>query len=159
MARPGGHVIGLERWACCQDGPSEKATSQLGLAQVVAEADRVLEDNGTVKETKAVLRRWSSTWVGVARAVKVLSSGKAQKIYPGKWTLSGKKDELQQKLREFVEAGLRALSEIRKRFSCDAGQSNQKGLGRGRWFVRTAGVCESSWPARIPTRHRSRSRR
>ncbi|CAJ1412313.1 unnamed protein product, partial [Effrenium voratum] len=84
-------------------GPSEKATSQLGLAQVVAEADRVLEDNGTVKETKAVLRGWSSTWVGVARAVKVLSSGKAQKIYPGKWTLSGKKDELQQKLREFVE--------------------------------------------------------
>ncbi|CAJ1363453.1 unnamed protein product, partial [Effrenium voratum] len=73
------------------------------LEEVVAEADRVLEDNGTVKETKAVLRRWSSTWVGVARAVKVLSSGKAQKIYPGKWTLSGKKDELQQKLREFVE--------------------------------------------------------
>ena len=59
------------------------------------------------KETKAVLRRWSSTRVGVARAVKVLSSGKAQKIYPGKWTLSGLKDELQQKLREFVEeAGL-----------------------------------------------------
>ena len=85
----------------------EKATSQLGLAQVVAEADRLLEDNGTAKETKAVLRRWSSTWVGVARAVKVLSSGKAQKIYPGKWTLSGLKDELQQKLREFVEeAGL-----------------------------------------------------
>ncbi|CAJ1360545.1 unnamed protein product, partial [Effrenium voratum] len=52
--------------------------------RVVAEADRVLEDNGTVKETKAVLR-------------------KAQKIFPGKWTLSGKKDELQQKLREFVE--------------------------------------------------------
>ncbi|CAJ1349768.1 unnamed protein product, partial [Effrenium voratum] len=51
---------------------------------VVAEADRVLEDNGTAKETKAVLR-------------------KAQKIYPGKWTLSGLKDELQQKLREFVE--------------------------------------------------------
>ncbi|CAJ1417215.1 unnamed protein product [Effrenium voratum] len=48
-------------------GPSEKATSQLGLAQVVAEADRVLEDNGTVKETKAVLRRWSSTW---AKATK-----------------------------------------------------------------------------------------
>ncbi|CAJ1384716.1 unnamed protein product [Effrenium voratum] len=54
------------------------------LEEVVAEADRVLEDNGTVKETKAVLR-------------------KAQKIYPGKWTLSGLKDELQQKLREFVE--------------------------------------------------------
>ena len=105
-----------ERWACWLSGParsrggggpSEKATSQLGLAQVVAEADRVLEDNGALKETKAVLRRWSSTWVGVARAVKMLSSGKAQKIYPGKWTLSGLKDELQQKLREFVEeAGL-----------------------------------------------------
>ncbi|CAJ1459970.1 unnamed protein product [Effrenium voratum] len=60
-----------ERWACWLSGParsrggggpSEKATSQLGLAQVVAEADRVLEDNGTLKETKAVLRRWSSTW-------------------------------------------------------------------------------------------------
>ncbi|CAJ1447947.1 unnamed protein product, partial [Effrenium voratum] len=26
-----------------------------------------------------------------------------QKIYPGKWTLSGLKDELQQKVREFVK--------------------------------------------------------
>ena len=43
---------------------------------MTAEAERVLEDNGTVKELKAVLRRWSSTWVGVARAMKVLSSGK-----------------------------------------------------------------------------------
>ncbi|CAJ1375946.1 unnamed protein product [Effrenium voratum] len=57
---------------------------RLDLEEVVAEADRVLEDNGTAKETKAVLR-------------------KAQKIYPGKWTLSGLKEELQQKLREFVE--------------------------------------------------------
>ena len=39
--------------------------------------------------------------------MKGLSSGKAQKIYPGKWTLTGKRSELQQKLREFVEeAGL-----------------------------------------------------
>ncbi|CAJ1398025.1 unnamed protein product [Effrenium voratum] len=60
------------------------AEDRLDLEEVVAEADRVLEDNGTAKETKAVLR-------------------KAQKIYPGKWTLSGLKDELQQKLREFVE--------------------------------------------------------
>ncbi|CAJ1359830.1 unnamed protein product, partial [Effrenium voratum] len=60
---------------------------QLDLEEVVAEADRLLEDNGTAKETKAVLR-------------------KAQKIYPGKWTLSGLKDELQQKLREFVEEDL-----------------------------------------------------
>ncbi|CAJ1343796.1 unnamed protein product [Effrenium voratum] len=82
------------------------AAQEDNSGQVVAEADRVLEDNGTAKETKAVLRRWSSTWVGVARAVKVLSSGKAQKIYPGKWTLSGLKDELQQKLREFVEEDL-----------------------------------------------------
>ncbi|CAJ1388713.1 unnamed protein product [Effrenium voratum] len=57
---------------------------RLDLEEVVAEADRVLEDNGTAKETKAVLR-------------------KAQKIYPGKWTLSGLQDELQRKLREFVE--------------------------------------------------------
>ncbi|CAJ1340103.1 unnamed protein product, partial [Effrenium voratum] len=92
-AEAGDTCIRLERWACWLSGParsrggggpSEKATSQLGLAQVVAEADRVLEDNGALKETKAVLR-------------------KAQKIYPGKWTLSGLKDELQQKLREFVE--------------------------------------------------------
>ncbi|CAJ1340105.1 unnamed protein product, partial [Effrenium voratum] len=60
------------------------AEDRLDLEEVVAEADRVLEDNGALKETKAVLR-------------------KAQKIYPGKWTLSGLKDELQQKLREFVE--------------------------------------------------------
>ncbi|CAJ1408428.1 unnamed protein product [Effrenium voratum] len=58
------------------------AEDRRDLEEVVAEADRVLEDNGTVKETKAVLRRWSSTLVGVARAAKVLSSGKAQKIYP-----------------------------------------------------------------------------
>ena len=73
----GDTCIGLERWACWLSGParsrggggpSEKATSQLGLAQVVAEADRVLEDNGTVKETKAVLRRWSSMWVGVFKS-------------------------------------------------------------------------------------------
>ncbi|CAJ1404856.1 unnamed protein product [Effrenium voratum] len=61
------------------------AAQEDNSGQVVAEADRVLEDNGTAKETKAVLRRWT------------------QKIYPGKWTLSGLKDELQQKLREFVE--------------------------------------------------------
>ncbi|CAJ1412566.1 unnamed protein product [Effrenium voratum] len=60
---------------------------RLDLEEVVAEADRVLEDNGTAKETKAVLR-------------------KAQKIYPGKWTLSGLQDELQRKLREFVEEDL-----------------------------------------------------
>ena len=98
--------------------------------------------------------------------MKGLSSGKAQKINPGKWTLSGKKDELKQKLREFVEeAGLRALSEIHKRFSCDAGQSNPEGLERGRPFVRTAGavsqgscvVCRT-WSARILAGRRSRSR-
>ena len=73
----GDTCIGLERWACWLSGParsrggggpSEKATSQLGLAQVVAEADRVLEDNGTVEKIKAVLRRWSSTWVGVFKS-------------------------------------------------------------------------------------------
>ncbi|CAJ1459352.1 unnamed protein product [Effrenium voratum] len=73
--------VALRARAAREDNNAE---DRLDLEEVVAEADRVLEDNGTVKETKAVLR-------------------KAQKIYPGKWTLSGKKDELQQKLREFVE--------------------------------------------------------
>ncbi|CAJ1335213.1 unnamed protein product [Effrenium voratum] len=76
-----------------------EATSQLGLAQVIAEAERVLDDNDTVEKIKAVLR-------------------KAQKIYPGKWTLTGKRSELQQKLREFVEeakAALKGLEEVTSR--------------------------------------------
>ncbi|CAJ1392801.1 unnamed protein product [Effrenium voratum] len=47
-------------------GFQRKRQSQPCLAQVVAEADRVLQDNGTVQETEAVLRRWSSTWAKVA---------------------------------------------------------------------------------------------
>ncbi|CAJ1396253.1 unnamed protein product [Effrenium voratum] len=66
------------------------AQGRLNLEEVIAEAERVLEDNDTVEEIKAVLRI-------------------AQKIYPEKWTLSGKKDELQQKLREFVEEAKAAL--------------------------------------------------
>ncbi|CAJ1400191.1 unnamed protein product [Effrenium voratum] len=65
----------------------------------IAEAERVLQDNDTVEKIKAVLR-------------------KAQKINPGKWTLSGKKDELKQKLREFVEeakATLKGLKEDSRR--------------------------------------------
>ena len=78
--------------------------------------------------------------------MKGLSSGKAQKIYPGKWTLAGKRSELQQKLREFVEeAGLLAslCQKVTRGFRgtlCDAGQSSPKGLGRGRPFVRTAAL-------------------
>ncbi|CAJ1408814.1 unnamed protein product [Effrenium voratum] len=71
---------------------------RLDLEEVVAEAERVLEDNGTMKEIKAVLR-------------------KARKIYPGKWTLLGLKDELQQELREFVEeakAASKGLKEVEK---------------------------------------------
>ena len=41
-------------------GPSEKATSQPCLAQVVAEAKRVV-DNGTLKDMRVVIRRFSST--------------------------------------------------------------------------------------------------
>ncbi|CAJ1453391.1 unnamed protein product, partial [Effrenium voratum] len=55
VARPGGHVH-----------------------RVVAEADRVLEDNGTVKETKAVLRRWSSTWAKATKKGLEEDSHKAQ---------------------------------------------------------------------------------
>ncbi|CAJ1382860.1 unnamed protein product [Effrenium voratum] len=73
--------VALRARAAREDNNAE---DRLDLEEVVAEAARVLEDNGALKETKAVLR-------------------KAQKIYPGKWTLSGLKDELQQKLREFVE--------------------------------------------------------
>ncbi|CAJ1454342.1 unnamed protein product [Effrenium voratum] len=76
------HAGVARRAGAAQEDNSDE--DRLDLEEVVAEADRVLEDNGTLKETKAVLR-------------------KAQKIYPGKWTLSGLKDELQQKLREFVE--------------------------------------------------------
>ncbi|CAJ1442236.1 unnamed protein product [Effrenium voratum] len=80
-------------------GLQRKDRSQLGLAQAIAEAERVLQDNDTVEKIKAVLR-------------------KAQKINPGKWTLSGKKDELKQKLREFVEeakATLKGLKEDSRR--------------------------------------------
>ncbi|CAJ1383059.1 unnamed protein product [Effrenium voratum] len=69
------------------------------LEEAIAEAERVLQDNDTVEKIKAVLR-------------------KAQKINPGKWTLSGKKDELKQKLREFVEeakATLKGLKEDSRR--------------------------------------------
>ncbi|CAJ1335014.1 unnamed protein product, partial [Effrenium voratum] len=75
----------------CQD--------RLDLEEVIAEAERVLDDNDTVEKIKAVLR-------------------KAQKIYPGKWTLTGKRSELQQKLREFVEeakAALKGLEEVTSR--------------------------------------------
>ena len=35
---------------------------------MIAEAERVLDDNDTVEKIKAVLRRWSSTWVGVFKS-------------------------------------------------------------------------------------------
>ncbi|CAJ1335013.1 unnamed protein product, partial [Effrenium voratum] len=75
------------------------AEDRLDLEEVIAEAERVLDDNDTVEKIKAVLR-------------------KAQKIYPGKWTLTGKRSELQQKLREFVEeakAALKGLEEVTSR--------------------------------------------
>ncbi|CAJ1386926.1 unnamed protein product [Effrenium voratum] len=75
------------------------AEDRLDLEEVIAEAERVLDDNDTVEKIKAVLR-------------------KAQKIYPGKWTLAGKRSELQQKLREFVEeakAALKGLEEVTSR--------------------------------------------
>ena len=49
-------------------GLQRKDRSQLGLAQAIAEAERVLQDNDTVEKIKAVLRRWSSTWVGVFKS-------------------------------------------------------------------------------------------
>ncbi|CAJ1346640.1 unnamed protein product, partial [Effrenium voratum] len=66
------------------------AQDRLDLEKVLAKAERVLEDNNTVGEIKALLAG-------------------AEKMYPGKWRCSGKKDKLQQELREFVEEGKAAL--------------------------------------------------
>ncbi|CAJ1461352.1 unnamed protein product, partial [Effrenium voratum] len=64
-------------------GPSEKATSQPCLAQVVAEAKRVV-DNGTLKDMQVVMRR-------------------VQLVDPaGKWKVSVNKPELEKQLRKFV---------------------------------------------------------
>ncbi|CAJ1370356.1 unnamed protein product [Effrenium voratum] len=73
--------VALRARAAREDNNAE---DRLDLEEAIAEAERVLQDNDKVEKIKAVLR-------------------KAQKINPGKWTLSGKKDELKQKLREFVE--------------------------------------------------------
>ncbi|CAJ1423678.1 unnamed protein product [Effrenium voratum] len=66
------------------------AQDRLDLEKVLAKAERVLEDKNTVDEIKALLAG-------------------AEKMYPGKWRCSGKKDKLQQELREFVEEGKAAL--------------------------------------------------
>ncbi|CAJ1345943.1 unnamed protein product, partial [Effrenium voratum] len=97
----GDTCIGLERWACWLSGParsrggggpSEKATSQPCLAQVVAEAKRVV-DNGTLKDMQVVMR-------------------KVQLTDPGKWNDLATKPELKQQLKKFVaEAALKALEE------------------------------------------------
>ncbi|CAJ1395189.1 unnamed protein product, partial [Effrenium voratum] len=109
------------------------------LEEVVAEADRVLEDNGTVKETKAVLR-------------------KAQKIYPGKWTLSGKKDELQQKLREFVEeakATKKGLEEVTSwhpgRGGVASRASPQQDSGAEDWLAKSCEEVEGFKKAQVPS--------
>ncbi|CAJ1342786.1 unnamed protein product, partial [Effrenium voratum] len=88
--------VALRARAAREDNNAE---DRLHLEEAIAEAERVLQDNDTVEKIKAVLR-------------------KAQKINPGKWTLSGKKDELKQKLREFVEeakATLKGLKEDSRR--------------------------------------------
>ncbi|CAJ1385660.1 unnamed protein product [Effrenium voratum] len=88
--------VALRARAAREDNNAE---DRLHLEEAIAEAKRVLQDNDTVEKIKAVLR-------------------KAQKINPGKWTLSGKKDELKQKLREFVEeakATLKGLKEDSRR--------------------------------------------
>ncbi|CAJ1396810.1 unnamed protein product [Effrenium voratum] len=79
--RPSHAGVALRALAAQKD---KSAQDFLDLEEVIAKAERVLEDNGAAGQIKAALRE-------------------AQNIYPGKWTLSGKKDELQQKLREFVE--------------------------------------------------------
>ena len=76
MVRPGGHVHQNAGLLGCQDrlhlevaaGLQRKDRSQLGLAQAIAEAEQVLQDNDTMEKIKAVLRRWSSTWVGVFKS-------------------------------------------------------------------------------------------
>ncbi|CAJ1443945.1 unnamed protein product [Effrenium voratum] len=57
VPRPGTRASGLSAGLVgCQD--------RLDLEEaVIAEAERVLDDNDTVEKIKAVLRRWSSTWV------------------------------------------------------------------------------------------------
>ena len=68
----GDTCIRLERWACWLSGParsrggggpSEKATSQPFLAQVISEAERVLNTSATKKDMQVVMRRFSSTLV------------------------------------------------------------------------------------------------
>ena len=76
---------------------SSCSRDQLGL--VVAEADRVLEDNGTAKETKAVCA------AGQHGSGLVLSLGTAQKIYPGKWTLFDLKDKFATKTAQVCGGG------------------------------------------------------
>ena len=71
-AEAGDTCIRLERWACWLSGParsrggggpSEKATSQPFLAQVISEAERVLNTSATKKDMQVVMRRFSSTLV------------------------------------------------------------------------------------------------
>ena len=67
----GDTCIGLERWACWLSGParsrggggpSEKATSQPFLAQLIS-VERVLNTSATKKDMQVVMRRFSSTLV------------------------------------------------------------------------------------------------
>ncbi|CAJ1390532.1 unnamed protein product [Effrenium voratum] len=109
----------------------------------IAEAERVLQDNDTVEKIKAVLR-------------------KAQKINPGKWTLSGKKDELKQKLREFVEeATLKGLKEDSHRAQVTSWHPGRGGVasraspqqdsGAEDWLAKSREEVEGFKKAQVPS--------
>ncbi|CAJ1330034.1 unnamed protein product [Effrenium voratum] len=153
MPRPGGHVHQNAGLLGCQQrlhleeaaGLQRKDRSQLGLAQAIAEAERVLQDNDTVEKIKAVLR-------------------KAQKINPGKWTLSGKKDELKQKLREFVEeakATLKGLKEDSRRAQVTSWHPGRGGVasraspqqdsGAEDWLAKSCEEVEGFKKAQVPS--------
>ncbi|CAJ1455096.1 unnamed protein product [Effrenium voratum] len=107
--------VALRARAAREDNNAE---DRLDLEEAIAEAERVLQDNDTVEKIKAVLR-------------------KAQKINPGKWTLSGKKDELKQKLREFVEEAKATLKGLKE---------DSRGPQVTRWHPGRGGVASRASP-------------
>ncbi|CAJ1453184.1 unnamed protein product [Effrenium voratum] len=125
------------------DAEDNNAEDQLDLEEAIAEAERVLQDNDTVEKIKAVLR-------------------KAQKINPGKWTLSGKKDELKQKLREFVEeATLKGLKEDSHRAQVTSWHPGRGGVasraspqqdsGAEDWLAKSREEVEGFKKAQVPS--------
>ncbi|CAJ1339158.1 unnamed protein product, partial [Effrenium voratum] len=104
--------VALRARAAREDNNAE---DRLDLEEAIAEAERVLQDNDKVEKIKAVLRRWSSTWVGVFKSGERFQLRKSAEDKPREV------DPFREERR--VEA---KTARVRGR-----GQSNQKGLGRG----------------------------